>query len=88
MIFDVVIMMLMRQCQMRTTIDLPDEQISALATLCQQTRFSRAEIIRRAVAAYLLQHHPQQDDSAFGIWKQRMENGLDYQNRLRKEWDE
>ena len=73
---------------MRTIIDLPDEQITALANLCQQTKHSRAELIRRAVAVYLLQHRPEQDDLAFGIWKQRMENGLDYQSRLREEWDE
>jgi predicted DNA-binding protein len=88
MIYDDVIMMISRQYQMRTIIDLPDEQISGLANLCKQNNSSRAELIRRAVAEYLLQHRPEQDDYAFGIWKQRMVNGLDYQNRLRKEWDE
>ena len=73
---------------MRTIIDLPDDQIKALATICEQTRFSRAELIRRAVDEYLLRHLPEQDDHAFGLWKSRAEDGLSYQNRVRKAWGE
>ena len=73
---------------MRTIVELPDNQIDALSTLCQQTSFSRAELIRRAVAEYLLRHGPEDGDFAFGLWKNRSEDGLDYQNRIRKEWNE
>ncbi len=73
---------------MRTIIDLPDNQIEALSVICKQTSVSRAELIRRAVAQYLLQHRPEQDDLAFSLWKNRAEDGLDYQNCIRKEWDE
>ena len=73
---------------MRTIIDLPDSQIKALSTICEQNRLSRAELIRRAVDEYLLRHLPEQDDHAFGLWKNRAEDGLSYQNRVRKDWDE
>ncbi len=38
---------------MRTIVDLPDEQVEALAELCEREKISRAEAIRRAVAAML-----------------------------------
>jgi len=38
---------------MRTIIDLPDAQIAALRELGERERASRAEVIRRAVAAYI-----------------------------------
>lgn len=72
---------------MRTIIDLKDEQIKELAIICQQTKLSRAEVIRRAVAEYLLQNSRKKSDLAFGLWGQHEENGLKYQERLRKEWD-
>lgn len=73
---------------MRTIIDLKDHQIRELAVLCQQTRLSRAELIRRAVNEYLQHHSPDRDDSAFGLWKDRVEDGLEYQQRIRAEWSE
>ena len=73
---------------MRTIIDLQDQQIRELAILCQQTRLSRAELIRRAVDEYLQHHTPDRDETAFGLWKNRGEDGLKYQQRLREEWIE
>jgi metal-responsive CopG/Arc/MetJ family transcriptional regulator len=73
---------------MRTIIDLQDHQIRELAVLCQQTRLSRAELIRRAVDEFLQQHGHDRDDSAFGLWKDRVEDGLEYQQRIRDEWSE
>jgi len=72
---------------MRTVIDLPDEQIGPLKTLAEQMRLSRAELVRRAVADYLRRHRPATDDDAFGIWQDRDEDGVAYQERLRSEWD-
>jgi metal-responsive CopG/Arc/MetJ family transcriptional regulator len=73
---------------MRTIVDLPEEQIKILAAIGKQTRLSRAEIVRRAVAEYIARHKPEQGDEAFGLWKDRAEDGLDYQSRLRSEWGE
>jgi predicted transcriptional regulator len=73
---------------MRTVIDLPDEQIEPLKALAEQMRLSRAELVRRAVADYLRRHQPAADDAAFGLWKNRSEDGVAYQERLRSEWDQ
>lgn len=72
---------------MRTIIDLPDTQIKSLKVICEETRLSRAELIRLAVDDYLLRHLPEQDNHAFGLWRNRAEDGLGYQNRIRKDWD-
>lgn len=72
---------------MRTVIDLPDEQIAPLKELASALNVSRAELIRRAVTDYLSRFEPPTDDTAFGIWKQRGEDGLAYQERMRSEWD-
>jgi len=72
---------------MRTVIDLPDEQIEPLKTLANSLNVSRAELIRRAVADYLRRFEAPAEDTAFGIWKHRDEDGLAYQERMRSEWD-
>jgi metal-responsive CopG/Arc/MetJ family transcriptional regulator len=70
---------------MRTVIDLPDEQIEPLQAAAESLKVSRAELIRRAVAEYLRRFEAQADDAAFGIWQQRGEYGLAYQERMRSE---
>jgi hypothetical protein len=76
-----------KESSMRTIIDLPDPQLDGLARICQRDGISRAEVIRRAVAAYL-DSQPTEEVSAFGLWKHRGEDGLDYQDRIRREWQE
>ena len=73
---------------MRTIIDLPDDQVQPLKELAARTHLSRAELVRRAVAEYLTRHRPPPDDVVFGLWKDRGEDGLAYQDRLRSEWEE
>ena len=72
---------------MRTIIDLPADQIEALDVLCRRDGLSRAEAIRRAVAAYNKQ---QATDvrPAFGLWRGRRGAGdaVMSQRRLRREW--
>ncbi len=73
---------------MRTLIDLPEQQITDLKKLCETRGLSRAEIIRRAINSYLLQHKPKQVNS-FGLWKsenKQTEDGLEYQQKMRNEW--
>ncbi|EIC21289.1 ribbon-helix-helix domain-containing protein [Thiorhodovibrio frisius] len=71
---------------MRTVIELPDDQIPPLKDLADALKVSRAELIRRAVADYLRRFETPPDDTAFGIWKESGEDGLDYQVRMRSEW--
>jgi hypothetical protein len=43
-------------------------------------------LIRQAVAGYLAQNRAGLDES-FGMWKGRGVDGVEYQQRLRKEWE-
>ncbi len=71
---------------MRTIIDLPDDQLTTLAAYCAREGVSRAEAIRRAVAAYIRQQRPEAGADAFGLWRKRKKDGVAYQRRLRREW--
>ena len=71
---------------MRTIIDLPEEQIRALAELCRREKISRAEAVRRAVAEYASRHATGDAERAFGLWRGRRIDGLSYERRLRREW--
>jgi len=71
---------------MRTIVDLPDEQVDALHQLGIQHNLSRAELVRRAVAEYLDKRHDTGSDHAFGLWKRRHCDVLEYEDHLRGEW--
>ena len=71
---------------MRTIIELPEDQLEALASLCRSEGISRAEAIRRAVAQYMGQRRDATAADAFGLWRDRPIDGLDYERQLRDEW--
>jgi metal-responsive CopG/Arc/MetJ family transcriptional regulator len=75
---------------MRTIVDLPHEQIQALDAYSKKHGVSRAEAVRRAIAMFLpkrsqrrldLSNHP-----AFGAWKHRKVDSVEFQRKLREEW--
>ncbi|MGV7963313.1 ribbon-helix-helix protein, CopG family [Photorhabdus tasmaniensis] len=71
----------------RINIDLPEETIRKLEVL--KERFpdkSRAAQIRKAIDAYLDASISEQNNHAFGLWGDKKQDGLEYQNSLRKEW--
>ncbi|RTZ66618.1 MAG: CopG family transcriptional regulator [Aquificaceae bacterium] len=70
---------------MRTIIDIPDTLLIHLTALLKQQKISRAELIRRAIRDYLQQHQVD-TDAAFGLWKDKKVEGLQYQQRIRDEW--
>lgn len=70
---------------MRALIDLPDKDRAALQALCRRQTLSRAEAVRRAVALYIAEHQSNQG-SPFGIWRDRAEDALAVEDRLRDEW--
>ena len=72
---------------MRTIVDLPEGQLEALDAWCRAENISRAEAVRRAVTAHLRREIPAIAKGAFGLWQDRAETGLDYESRLRREWD-
>jgi metal-responsive CopG/Arc/MetJ family transcriptional regulator len=72
----------------RTIVELPEQQIEALKAMSEQEGLSRAELMRRAVAEYLVHHQGQAGESAFGLWQDRGVDGLTQQQQMRQEWDE
>jgi metal-responsive CopG/Arc/MetJ family transcriptional regulator len=71
---------------MRTLVDIPEDELVELNALSQARKVSRAELIRQAVAGFLAQNKAGLEDS-FGLWKGRAVDGVDYQNKLRREWE-
>jgi len=72
---------------MRTIVDIPDEILTNLGEVSKREHISRAEAIRRAVAQYL-RALPAAGaaDQAFGIWKRRKTTGLEYEDKVRRDW--
>ncbi len=70
---------------MRTIIDLPDHQVAALAELCEREQISRAEAVRRALDAMLVEKKAETRESAFGSWASRGDSRAEVDG-LREEW--
>ncbi|MBW2262214.1 MAG: ribbon-helix-helix protein, CopG family [Deltaproteobacteria bacterium] len=70
---------------MRTIIDIPDADIQRLSSICKAEGISRAEAVRRAVKLYL-EGHLAGEGEAFGLWKDRDIDALEYERALREEW--
>ena len=68
---------------MRTIVDLPDAQLRALDEICTRNAISRAEAVRRAVAAYVAEQSATDADEAFGLWGDRVTDALAYEDELR-----
>ena len=71
---------------MQTLIDIPAAELERLEEICRHQRLSREEALRQAVAEYVDRHGDLAGDEAFGLWRDRGEDGLAYQQRLRAEW--
>ena len=71
---------------MRTLIDIPPDQIEAIAALCARVKQSRAAIVRTAIAEYLVKRKVIDHDDAFGLWGAETEDGLAFQEKARAEW--
>ena len=71
----------------RTIVDIPDQFIESLDRLGTTNHQSRAAIIREAIADFLKVKSLPPSEAAFGIWKNRKMDGLEYQNELCEEWE-
>jgi hypothetical protein len=80
--------MTMYDVSMRTIIDLPQEQLGALARLCEMQKISRAEAVRRAVDRLIKDSLLEGKDIGFGLWKNKAVNTRQYVDNLRNEWSE
>jgi len=72
---------------MRTIIDLPENQVRALADLCESEKISRAEAVRRALAEMLSRKQNKGREQAFGAWKKRGDSRKIVE-ALRREWEQ
>lgn len=77
---------------MRTIVDLTEKQIAALDSYRKREGISRAEAVRRAVAAFVPQAGKKKIDfkahPAFGSSKRfRKEDSVVTVRRLREEWE-
>ncbi len=72
---------------MRTIVDLTDDQVKALATLCAVKGISRAEAVRRAVARLLAEEQRPDRAKAFGAWSPKKLDSTVTVQRLRDEWE-
>jgi predicted transcriptional regulator len=71
---------------MRTLVDIPDDQISALADLCERLHQPRSALIREAIGEYLARRSRARAADAFGLWGKDAMDGLAYQRKARSEW--
>ena len=72
---------------MRTLVDIPENELQQLTRLSKAKKVSRAHLVRCAVSEYLKQQKQDTLDAAFGMWADRGIDGLEYQLRIRSEWD-
>lgn len=70
---------------MRTLVDIPDQQLKQLTEISREKGLSRAEVVRQAIAAYLVANRAAPSE-AFGLWGNRKTDGVRYQRKLRSEW--
>jgi hypothetical protein len=75
---------------MRTFVDIADCDLAIIDAVTKAQSISRAEFIRRAIAQSLTAHRKTQvqkaREAAFGLLAGRSIDGVEYQERIRKEW--
>jgi len=77
---------------MQAVIEISEEDLKKLDKVSEADGVSPAELGGKAVSAYLKErdvlvkkHEWKGLDAAFGLWKDRGEDALDYQRRIRGE---
>ena len=71
---------------MRTIVDIPDNVIETLDCLGTKEHRSRAAIIREAVNCYLKEYCAHDSAEAYGLWKDDITDGVEFQRNIRSEW--
>jgi len=79
---------------MRRLVDIPDNLLAELTAFAHKEGISSAELMRRALDAYVSALKQKQDmaeqdtlEAVRGLWKDRNIDGVEYQRQLREEWD-
>ena len=76
---------------MRILVDIPDDDLAIINSVVKAQAISRAEFIRRAIAQSLTArrktHIEKARKAAFGLLAGRSVDGMEYQERIRREWE-
>jgi metal-responsive CopG/Arc/MetJ family transcriptional regulator len=75
-----------KEAAMRVLVDIPEGDLELMDEIRRKRAVSRAEFIRRAIAASLTPYRARMNHAGFGAWAQTAEDGLAYQERMREEW--
>lgn len=70
----------------RILLDLSDDVLQRLDDLKQLRNKPRAELLREAVEQYLDRQSTSVIREALGLWGDNLEDGLEYERKLREEW--
>lgn len=70
----------------RILLDLSDDVLQRLDDLKQLRNKPRAELLREAVEQYLDRQSTSVICEALGLWGDKLEDGLEYERKLREEW--
>jgi predicted transcriptional regulator len=70
----------------RILLDLSDDVIQRLDNLKQLRNQPRAELLREAVEQYLDRQGTSIIRDALGLWGDKVEDGLEYERKMREEW--
>lgn len=70
----------------RILLDLSDDAIQRLDNLKQLRNLPRAELLREAVEQYLDRQGTSIIRDALGLWGDSIEDGLEYERKMREEW--
>lgn len=73
---------------MRTIVDIPEDVIKNLDEVGSSEHRPRAALIREALDCYLNEHYVKESSEAYGIWKDDITDGVEYQRNLRDEWSD
>lgn len=78
------------------TINITENSLEILKALAESENLSPSELVEKAIATYAkvadapsearTLQHDEAFQAAFGLWADRGEDGLAYQERLRSEW--
>lgn len=71
---------------MKTIIEIPDAVIDSLDKIGERTQRSRDSLISEAIDKYVHGNSEETHCEAFGIWKSKKRDGVEYQVSLREEW--
>lgn len=75
---------------MQKTIQLEEATAARLAALCRRKGWPEEQAIQEAITILLSEYATDEEiaERAFGMWKDRNIDALEYQRRLRAEWDD